>query len=92
MLGKKNKMETDIVLGEKYRDDQTGVEGIATAVHFYQYACERVTIEYLKPDKDVAELTFDAPRLRSVKTNEVAQVTKTGGPARPGERRGVPGR
>jgi hypothetical protein len=39
------KFETDIDLGEKYLDPQTGIQGTATSIHFYQYACERVTLE-----------------------------------------------
>ena len=83
----KHGFETDITLGERYRDDQTGIEGVATSIHFYQHACERVTLEFLKADGELQEVTFDAPRLRSIKTGVVAQVTKTGGPARAGERR-----
>lgn len=83
---------TDIELGKKYRDDQTGIEGIATSIHFYQYACERVTVEFIKSDGELQEVTFDAPRLRSIESGRLAQVTKTGGPARAGETRTVASR
>ncbi len=73
--------ETDIVLGEKYRDEQTGMEGIATIISFFQHACERVTLEWVD-GKDVKEMTFDAPRLTRVSTGEKAETTKTGGPMR----------
>lgn len=84
---RKQKFETDIKMGEKYRDEQTGIEGIATSVHFYQHACERVTLEYVHDQQGLLELTFDAPRLTSVTTGITAVTTKTGGPARAGERR-----
>jgi len=84
--------QTDIKLGDRYSDDQTGIEGVATSIHFYQHACERVTLEFLKNDGELQEVTFDAPRLRSLSTGILAKVTKTGGPARAGETRQVPGR
>ena len=84
--------KSDIKLGEKYRDNQTGVEGIATAVYFYQYACERVVIEYLKPDRELAELVFDAPRLTHITSGVTASSTKTGGPGRATETRTAPSR
>jgi hypothetical protein len=34
----KQKYATDVELGKRYRDPQTGIEGVATAVTFYQYA------------------------------------------------------
>jgi hypothetical protein len=83
----KQAFKTDIKLGEKYRDNQTGIEGIASSVHFYQHACERVTLEYVKPDRTLEELTFDSPRLTSVATGITAVTAKTGGPARAGEKR-----
>lgn len=85
----KQNYRTDIKLGERYRDDQTGIEGVATSIHFYQHACERVTLEYVKPDGELQEVTFDSPRLTSVRTGKTATTTRTGGPARAGERRPV---
>lgn len=84
--------KSDITLGERYLDAQTGIEGVATSIHFYQHACERVTIEVVKTDGELMELSFDAPRLTSVRTGKTAQTTRTGGPARAGERREVPSR
>lgn len=86
-----NDFESDIKLGEKYRDEQTGIEGIATSIHFYQFACERVSIEFIHEQRGLQELTFDAPRLTSIKTGKTAKVEKTGGPARAGETRTVGG-
>lgn len=84
--------DSDVVVGERYRDEQTGLEGVATAVHFYQYACERATVEHLNNDGEVTETTFDAPRLVSLATGVRATTERTGGPARAGETRSVPGR
>ena len=87
-----NQYPSDIILGDKYQDEQTGIEGVATAAHFYQHACERITLEFIHPQRGLQELTFDAPRLKSLKTGKVAKVKKTGGPARAGESREVPQR
>lgn len=75
----KHKYESDIVLGERYIDKQTGVEGVATGLHFFQFGCERVTLEVYAAAK-LEEYSFDAPRLTSVKTGETATVSRTGGP------------
>ena len=84
MTEKRTKYASDIVLGEKYRDEQTGIEGIATSVSFYQHACERVVLELVVEGK-IEEFAFDAPRLTHVETNRKATSEKTGGPDR-GER------
>lgn len=82
---------SDVVLGDQYRDSQTGFEGVATAIYFYQYGCERVQVEaFDKKTQDIRSLAFDAPRLIHVKTGKAPKVTRTGGPgnggaeARPG--------
>lgn len=74
--------KTDIKLGERYRDPQTGIEGVATAVTFYQFACERVMIETVVAGK-IEDYGFDAPRLESVKTEKRARTKKPGGPGDP---------
>jgi hypothetical protein len=74
------KFETDIDLGEKYLDPQTGIQGTATSIHFYQYACERVTLEVVLHKGELKEYTFDAPRLQHAETGERATTTRTGGP------------
>jgi len=77
----KKKYSTDIVLGEKYVDKQTGYEGVATSITFFQHACERVCLEnYDTERKEVKEMIFDAPRLTSLVTGKTAEVTRTGGP------------
>lgn len=79
-MSEKTTYETSIVLGQRYEDIQTGIVGVATAITFHQYACERVMIEYVHPQKGLDELMFDAPRLISVETGERATSEKTGGP------------
>jgi hypothetical protein len=72
---------SDIVLGDKYRDTQTMFEGVATAIYFYQYGCERVQLETYDPaSKEIKSISFDAPRLLHINTGKVATVTRTGGP------------
>jgi len=75
------KFESDIVLGEKYRDNQTGIEGTAVGVHFYQFGCERVSLESVNKG-EIKEYGFDAPRLTHIETGVTAKTTKTGGPAK----------
>ena len=84
MTEKKTSYASDIVLGEKYRDEQTGIEGTATSISFYQYACERICLELVVEGK-IEEFVFDAPRLTHIETNQRATSEKTGGPDR-GER------
>lgn len=78
MFNKKN-YESDVILGDEYVDKQTGIKGIATAIHFYQYGCERVGIEVMIAGK-IEEYTFDSPRLTHVKTQKTATTNRTGGP------------
>jgi hypothetical protein len=82
------KYGSDIKLGERYRDDQTGFEGVATSISFFQYACERVAVEaYDAQRREVKTEVFDAPRLTSVRTNERATTDRTGGPQLPNAQR-----
>lgn len=73
--------ESDIVLGEKYREKYTGLEGTATSVHFYQNACERVVLMYLNKG-DIKEASFDAVDLTHVESGEEAKSERPGGPER----------
>lgn len=75
----KPRYETDIRLGDRYVDKQTGIEGTATAVSFFQYGCERVSIETVV-EGQIKEYGFDAPRLTHVETGQTATSTRTGGP------------
>jgi hypothetical protein len=83
----KQNYKSDIELGKMYRDTQTGIEGIATAIYFFQHACERVQIEYVnQKDGELKELVFDAPRLVDWHGKR-ATTDRPGGPARSGEGR-----
>lgn len=77
----KQTYRTDIIVGDKYVDKQTGIEGTATAVCFYQFSCERVSLEAVVEGK-IEEYQFDAPRLTHIATQKTATVTRTGGPGR----------
>jgi hypothetical protein len=80
---------SDITLGELYTDEQTGYAGVATAVYFYQHACERVCLEtFDKKQQKVIEHTFDSPRLIAVKSGKKVETARTGGPERGGSRGG----
>lgn len=78
-MSKKQSYQTEIVLGQRYRDTQTGIEGVATAVSFFQYGCERVTIEAMVQGK-IEEYGFDTPRVVHVDSGERATTERTGGP------------
>ena len=77
----KHGYESDVVLGERYRDEQTGIEGIAVSVTFFQYACERIAIETVI-DRKIEEYVFDSPRLTHLESGKQATAEKTGGPDR----------
>lgn len=83
----KQKYGSDVELGKRYRDPQTGIEGVATAITFYQYACERVSIETVVAGK-IEDYCFDAPRLEDAQTKERAGSQRTGGPGDPVAQRG----
>ena len=72
---------TDVRLGERYRDAQTGITGTATAVTFHQHGCERVGIETVIDGK-IEEYAFDAPRLVHVETERPVTAVRVGGPAK----------
>ncbi len=69
-----------IELSKKYKDNCTGIEGVATAITEYQYGCRRVLLEKLGKDEYgnpvILEFTFDEQRL--VAKNE--SKAKIGGP------------
>lgn len=88
----KNSYRSDLTLGEKYRDETTGLVGHLVAVHFYEHACERATLRYVNGQRDVTEATFDAPELVCVETGAKPKVDKTGGPDRASGARRTPAR
>lgn len=69
---------SDIILGQKYQHVRTGLEGHATAIYFFENACERVNIQYTH-DGDVKNETFDAVELKNLTTLEQARAEKAGG-------------
>ena len=79
MFDNKEKYASDIKLGERYVDKQTGIEGVASAIHFYQFGCERVSLEAVVRGK-IEEYSFDAPRLTHKATGVTATTDRTGGP------------
>lgn len=83
--------KSDIKIGERYRDEQTGVEGIVTGIYFYQHGCERVAMETVK-DGEIKEYSFDAPRLVHVPTATAVRAQRTGGPNKGGSRPSSPAR
>lgn len=86
---RRTQRSTATELGEKYRDTQTGIVGVAVARTEFQYGCERVTLETLVAGK-VEEYVFDAPRLERVDTGQpVAFDPKPGGDHRPAPRTGL---
>lgn len=79
-------------LGEKYRDTQTGIEGVAISSTHYQHGCERIQLEFLIGGKLVMEV-FDAPRLVRVSDNSpIAHEARPGGDQSIAARAAVPGR
>lgn len=82
---------SDLIMGDRYRDTATGVEGVLTSVHFYQHACERGTIRFKNNQGEVVEASFDAPELEHVETETIPKVTRPGGPARAEGGRGIAG-
>lgn len=80
MFNGKNEYKSDIKLGRKYRDKNTGFTGTATAVVFYQHGCERVTLKGMNNHGEIVEYGFDSPEVEDVETGKTPQVEKTGGP------------
>jgi hypothetical protein len=61
-------------LGDRVRDEISGLEGIASARYEYLYGCVRVCVrpEKLKDGKPVESTVFDEAQLRVVKAGVVA--------------------
>ncbi|MDQ3672694.1 MAG: hypothetical protein M3364_09720 [Actinomycetota bacterium] len=71
-----------VTLGRKYRDELTGLEGVATGRHEYMYGCVRWTLEFEK-DGEIKTEVFDEQRLLLVETSERPQALATSGGPRP---------
>lgn len=71
--------ESDIVLGGKYRDRQTGFEGVAVVISFHQHSCERVVVEGKAEGGDIKAFEFDAVRLASLDDKTPAYEKPTTG-------------
>lgn len=56
---------SEIVLGGRYRDSDTQFEGVATAITFYRFGCERVLLRTLVSHVPV-EHWFDGPQLERI--------------------------
>lgn len=71
-----------VVLGEKYTDSITGINGIAISSTTYLYGC--IIIGLSQVDKDGKEFTayFDEPRLSPVDVDvpPVESLARSGGP------------
>lgn len=83
---------TDLVLGDDYRDKGTNISGKLVAIAFYEHACERGTLRYLDANRQVQEVSFDAPELVHTSTDAVARQQRTGGPDRGAMTRPAPAR
>lgn len=71
--------ESEITLGEKYRDNVTGIQGTAISTHEYLHGCTRVTLQWLN-NGEIKDYTFDSPSLVSVETDAPVTSPRTGGP------------
>lgn len=74
--------EADVELGVQYRDKQTGITGVATAITFYQHGCERVNLEAVI-DRKIEEYSFDSPRLVRVADEKRVEPSGRPGGAQP---------
>lgn len=84
MFGKsKTKDESEVKLGERYKDKVTGFEGIATARYEFLHGCTRINLEGEAQDGEAKSEAFDAPRLVEVDSGDEITSKKTGG-VRPG--------
>ena len=74
--------KSEIELGKKYTDSQTGFEGTASSVVFFQHGCERVCLKGLNKNNELVEYYFDSPELQLSETGEQVKLLeqKTGGP------------
>jgi hypothetical protein len=80
--------QSEIELGAKYRDTQTGYEGIAVFIEFHQWRCEQVALEKLEGG-EVKAFMFDADRLAQIAPPvKPYEPVRTGGYRNPVRRTG----
>jgi hypothetical protein len=77
-----------IVLGEKYRDEISGVEGVATSKTEYLYGCLRVCLEFTADGK-LDEVYLDEQRLVPVEAKPTPPQATSGGSRQPTPRTGL---
>jgi hypothetical protein len=65
-----SRYESEIKLGERYRDTATGFEGVAIALTFWQHGCGRATLKGINRNGEVIDYAFDAAELEVAKTGE----------------------
>jgi hypothetical protein len=75
--------ETSIEFGERYRDKNSGYEGVATALYFYEFGCARVSLVSMDDKGDVKDLSFDEQSLVKVGTGKPVEAFAKVGGARP---------
>jgi len=65
-------IKTEIVFGNKYRDTNSGFEGVAVAITKWQYGCIRVTLcpKVGADGKRMDSETFDEEGLENIKPNK----------------------
>jgi hypothetical protein len=61
--------QSDIELGERYRDKLTGLEGVADSICFYRNIDERIRLLYLH-DGELKDEWLDAADLVHIETQE----------------------
>lgn len=79
---KDNTYRSDIELGKEYRESQTGYQGFAIAIYFYQNSCERVELERYDKKRGLQSYAFDAKRLVEVESGKKVDSPQPGGPDR----------
>jgi hypothetical protein len=80
---------SDVVVGKEYKDKQTSIKGIVTALTFYQHGQERAELEWTHKG-EVKTATFDVERLEGKPEqssifgprSEPVSSPKSGGPGR----------
>lgn len=90
------KAECRIGLGDKVRDEVSGLEGIAVSVHVYLKGCTRVTVQPPVSEKEPGKLpdsiTFDEAQLEILEASVVPCIEASEVRSPQGDRENVPSR